>query len=236
MHLAILVTNTDDSAFADRHPRDARKFSDLVHLARPDWTTEAFIVRDGEFPDAPGRFDGLILTGSPASVHDPAPWVAQLLGLIRAAHDARRPMFGACFGHQAIAVALGGTVAANPGGWVHGSIANRVLARSAYMRDLPDPLRLYACHSEQVTALPEGAQVLMSSPGCPVAGFAVGTHIYTTQHHPEMSPDFIAALTEELADMLGPTLTAQARESLQVQSDQAEFAQSIARFFEAAHA
>ena len=35
MHIAVLVTNTDQSAFAARHPRDAEKFTVLLKGARP---------------------------------------------------------------------------------------------------------------------------------------------------------------------------------------------------------
>ena len=47
------------------------------------------------------------------------------------ANALRVPLFGACFGHQAIALALGGSVEANPGGWVFGTTATEVTARSS---------------------------------------------------------------------------------------------------------
>ena len=122
MHLAILMTNTDESAFAQAHPKDGDKFTDFIRLARPDWTTGIHGVKDGNFPDADAGFDGVIITGSPASVHSDAPWVTRLLELIRDLHAARAPILGVCFGHHAIATALGGAVARNPGGWVHGTV------------------------------------------------------------------------------------------------------------------
>ncbi len=36
MHLAPLMTNTDDSAFAQAYPKDGEKFTGLVHLVRPE--------------------------------------------------------------------------------------------------------------------------------------------------------------------------------------------------------
>lgn len=236
MHLAILMTNTDESDFAQAHPRDGEKFTDLIHLVRPGWTLEVFAVKDAEFPDDLSRFDGAMITGSPASVTGDADWIARLLDLIRAMHAARLPIFGACFGHQAIALALGGTVGRNPGGWIHGLTRNRTLSRPDWARNLPDEVRLYGSHVEQVTALPEGAVPLARSEGCDVTGFAIGDCIYTTQHHPEMTPDFIAALTEELAGDMGPDLTARARASLTERSDMKAFAETIARFFEQAAA
>lgn len=235
MHLAILMTNTDDSAFARHHPQDGEKFSDMIHLVRPDWTLEVFPVKDGVFPDSLARFDGAIITGSPASVRSGARWIEQLLDLIRAMHAARLPLFGACFGHQAIALALGGTVGPNPGGLVHGLIRNETLARPIWARDLPDEVKLYGSHGEQVTSLPGGAIPLSRSEDCPVSGFALEHSVYTTQHHPEMTAAFIAALTEEMAEELGENLDL-ARASLSDPADGQIFAESIARFFEHAAA
>ncbi|MFV0512367.1 MAG: type 1 glutamine amidotransferase [Jhaorihella sp.] len=234
MHLAILMTNTDESAFARARPGDGEKFTDLVRRVRPGWRFTVFAVKDGLFPDDAARFDGLIITGSPASVNSGSDWVARLLDLICGMVAQRVPVFGACFGHQAIALALGGTVGANPGGWVHGLVRTETLARKGWMLELPDRVNLYASHSEQVTALPGGARVLARSEGCAVAGFAIGDAVYTTQHHPEMSAGFIADLTGELAHKLGPQVTERARASLAQSADMVPFAESIARFFELA--
>lgn len=234
MHLSILMTNTDDSDFARAWPKDGERFADLIRRVRPGWTTEVFAVKDGVFPDDIARFDGAMITGSPASVLDPLAWVARLLDLIRAMDAAGLPMFGACFGHQAIALALGGAVGANPGGWVHGLVRNRIVARTGWTADLPAALSLYGSHVEQVTALPQGARVLARSEGCAIAGFAIGGRVYTTQHHPEMTAGFIAGLTEKMADDLGPEVAARARAALAGPAHGAEFAESIARFFERA--
>lgn len=236
MHLAILMTNTDESAFAKARPLDGDKFTALIRMARPGWTTEVFSVKDGVFPDDIARFDGAMITGSPASVHSGAPWVARLLDLIRDMVQLKLPLFGACFGHQAIALALGGAVGRNPGGWVHGLTRNVVQARPPWAADLPETVKLYGSHTEQVTALPKGAQVLSRSEGCTVSGFVIGDTVYTTQHHPEMTPEFISDLTDELAGDLGPQIAARARASLAERSDMGVFAESIARFFELAQA
>ncbi|MDP5218598.1 type 1 glutamine amidotransferase [Ruegeria sp. 2205SS24-7] len=234
MHLAILMTNTDESDFAQQHPKDGEKFTDLIQLSRPDWTTEVFSVKDGVFPDDLSRFDGVIITGSPASVRNDAGWTRRLLDLIRTLHGQEMPIFGACFGHQAIALALGGALDDNPEGWVHGLTPNEIIARESWMGCLPDRIHLCASHKEQVSALPEGARNLMVSTQCMTSGFAIGRHIYTTQHHPEMSAGFIAALTEDMAPILGAELAERARSSLTHMANQRDYALSIAEFFEQA--
>ncbi len=234
MHLGVLVTNTDESPFAQRHPKDGEKFPLMMRAVRPDWRFSVWQVKDGDFPDSFEGLDGVMLTGSPASVHDDADWIARLMETIRAMDRHGLPMFGACFGHQAIALALGGAVGRNPGGYVHGLTHSRLTHPAPWMADLPDPVRLYGSHVEQVTALPPGARATSASEDCPVAGFVRGDRIYTTQHHPEMTPGFIAALTDELAGYLGPDVTARARASLSEPADGRAFADSIARFFDTA--
>lgn len=231
MHLAILMTNTDESDFAARHPKDGKKFTDLIHMARPGWQVSVFSVKDGAFPSDIATFDGALITGSPASVRDDLPWIPPLMDLIRDMHARKQPLFGACFGHQAVALALGGALGDNPCGWVQGLTLNALQNTPAWARELPNPLRLYGSHKECVTALPQVAVPTASSNGM-IAGFTVGRHIWTTQHHPEMSHGFITALTKEMQGILPKEVYAQAMESLADRSDQARFAEAMARFFE----
>lgn len=231
MHLAILVTNTDKSTFAANHPSDGEKFTHLIQLARPDWRTSVFQVHEGVFPPDFKEFDGAMITGSPASTRSGLPWIAPLLALIREMDQARIPLFGACFGHQAIALALGGHVVRNPTGWVHGLTRNQMSGLLPWGQELPPEVKLYGSHSECVDRIPSQAQEVARSNGMN-AGFSIGHHIWTTQHHPEMSPAFIAALTNEMQQDLGSALYANALRSLDESADQASFAEALARFFE----
>jgi GMP synthase-like glutamine amidotransferase len=226
MDIAVLMTNTDDSAFAANHPKDGEKFTAMLRAARPEWQVTVYAVKDGEFPAEGAQFDGWLIGGSPASVHDAASWIPRLFSLITRLVREGQPIFGACFGHQAIAMALGGTVGPNPGGWVFG-------LTETMLEDAP--IRLYGCHSEQVLSLPEGAIVLGGSAECPVGSFAIGRRVMTTQYHPEMSHDFITALVEEYAPNLPPQIANSARASLAQTAESPRIAERIARFFEIAN-
>ena len=232
MHIAILVTNTDVSAFARRHPGDGEKFAQLLKPYRKHWKFTAFSVKDDVFPESLAEFDGAIITGSPASVHDDAPWIPRLLDLIRQAADSGFPLFGACFGHQAIAMALGGAVGKNPGGWVFGRVDTAITSPAPWLEGAPAPLSLYAAHSEQVTHLPDGARVLGGTPDCPIGSFALGDRIWTTQYHPEMTPAFISELVEEYDGKLPDGVIAAARASLHRQAEQEKISRWIIAFFE----
>lgn len=232
MHVAILVTNTDDSAFAARHPSDRERFIDLIRPLRPHWQVTAFDLPSGEFPADLTAYDGFIIGGSPASVNDDAPWIARLLQAVPQIVALGRPLFGACFGHQAIAVALGGTVTHNPGGWVFGVTETVVTAPPAWMD--AGPIRLNAAHFEQVTVLPAGAEVPGGNADC-VAGFLRwGNKVFTTQYHPEITHEFMAALVEEYAHKVPAGVAVKAGQSLSHPADAARMAAWIIGFFEQA--
>lgn len=223
MHIALLMTNTDESEFAQARPKDGEKFTTMIHSVRPEWDVTVFPVKDGVFPPEGARFDGWVIGGSPASVHDKDPWVGELFDLIRKLVAEGQPVFGACFGHQAIALALGGDVDKNPGGWVFGLVETEIEGV---------PMKLYGSHFEQVVALPPDAVVLGGNPDCPVGSFAIPGRVMTTQYHPEMSHGFITDLVEEYADALPPEVVARARGSLEVKADSGVIAERIAQFFE----
>lgn len=225
VHIAVLMTNTDESDFAQQHPKDGEKFAAMLRSVRPGWQVSSFAVKDGIFPADDARFDGWLITGSPASVHDAASWIDRLKALIRRIEAARQPLFGACFGHQAIAEALGGAVGDNPGGWVFGVTDTEMEGQ---------PIRLCAAHVQQVLRLPDGARLTGGNGDCPIGSFAIGTHVLTTQYHPEMTPAFIRALVAEYAGHLPAPVAAAARASLARPADSARIAERIARFFETA--
>jgi GMP synthase-like glutamine amidotransferase len=233
MHIAVLATNTDYSAFAARHPRDVEKFRVLLHGVRPEWKVTAFDLPRGEFPTELQGFDGFLIGGSPSSVHDEDPWIERLFTLIRAAHAAGVPLAGACFGHQAIAKALGGAVGRNPGPFVLGTAETLVTSPAPWMEPVAR-FRLAAAHGEQVLRLPPGAEVVGITPGCKAACYRIGGTVFATQYHPEMTPDFVAALVEEFAPKFPAEVGETARASLLHGTEGPRFAEWIARFFEQA--
>jgi GMP synthase-like glutamine amidotransferase len=232
LHIGILMANTDVSAFSERHPEDGEKFTALLKPLRPDWTFTTVMVRDGVFPADAGDFDGYIITGSPASANGSDPWIARLLAFIREIDKQRIPTVGCCFGHQAIATALGGSVEKSAKGWGLGAADTHYTAQEPWMLPSRQTLRLHAAHGEQVVKLPPRAVLLGGDGSCPIGAFKVGAHIMTTEFHPEMTPDFIAALVTELDGTLdGPTI-ARARAELARPAESAVFAEWMVRFLE----
>lgn len=139
-------------------------------------------------------------------------------------------MFGACFGHQAIALALGGTVERDTNGWTFG-LVEMTVADAPDWYSGPNEVFQYGAHIDQVTILPKGAQRIFVTTHCRNAGFTMQNRVYTTQNHPEMTLQFMAALSEEYAPKIGPEVATKAQESLKRTADTDLFAASIAQFF-----
>jgi GMP synthase-like glutamine amidotransferase len=230
--IGILVTNTDRSDFARSHDDDGVKFTALMQSARPDWSYRAYDCTIGQFPETVDQCDGYIIGGSPASVNDDAAWIGTLCAFIRKFDSVKTPVVGCCFGHQAIAKALGGTVGKNPGGWGFGVAATRMQRTEAWMTPAKSAIQLYAAHSEQVTKLPQQAIVLGGDAFCPAGSFRIGDHFLTTQYHPEMTKDFFVALTHAFETYIGSEVAENAREQAQTETDDKVFAQWMANFLE----
>jgi GMP synthase-like glutamine amidotransferase len=233
LRLAVLLTNNDTSPFAAHFPNDGQKVVQLLQPLRPDWTYEVVSVKDGVLPESPEAFDGYVITGSPASVNDDSlPWVGPLLDFIRAVHAARQPLIGLCFGHQAVARALGGQVARSAAGWGLGSAPTHWSAFRPWMQPAQSTTTLMAAHNEQVTRMPEGAECLGGSDFCPIGSMQIGQHIWTTQFHPEMPLVFMQALLGFLADKLDADTLARAHASLANAADVPLYGQWMVQFFE----
>ncbi len=231
MKIAILITCNDQSEFVARHPDDGEKFISLLAPVRPDWEFVPVPVRDNVIPQRADEYDGYIICGSSASVHDSHEWVENLLEFIRSIHELRIPVFGCCFGHQAIALALEGEVSDNNAGWLVGTETMRIVRKDPWFPADAERIQLYSAHQERVTSLPPGARILGTSPFCPVASLAIGDHVFTTQFHPEMTRPYVEEMIEEMADELGDRIDA-ARVMASRDAEGSRFAHWIAHFLE----
>ncbi len=144
----------------------------------------------GEFPQDLNECDGWIVTGSPSSAYESQEWIAHLELLIRAIDQAEVPLVGICFGHQLIAQALGGVVVKADAGWGVGVDSYQPSAAGQMVLG-SEPVRLHIIHQDQVTQLPELAEVLAGSAFCQYGVLRYGPHIFTVQAHPEFSREYM---------------------------------------------
>ena len=123
----------------------------------------------------------VVLSGGPSSVYaDGAPQVDPAL------FDAGVPVFGICYGFQAMAAALDGRVA-QTGLSEFGRTPARVADPGALLAELPAEVNTWMSHGDAVTAAPAGFRTLASTVGAPVAAFEnIERRLAGVQWHPEV--------------------------------------------------
>ncbi|SBS77372.1 GMP synthetase (glutamine aminotransferase) [uncultured Mycobacterium sp.] len=151
-----------------RRVREARVFSEVIpHTA----TVEEIKAKD---PQA------IVLSGGPSSVYaEGAPQ------LDPAVFDLDVPVFGICYGFQAMAQALGGTVA-RTGTSEYGRTELEVVGGELHS-GLPGTQPVWMSHGDAVTSAPAGFEVVAVSAGAPVAAFEDrARRLAGVQYHPEV--------------------------------------------------
>ncbi|WP_428820802.1 glutamine-hydrolyzing GMP synthase [Microbulbifer sp. MCCC 1A16149] len=133
---------------------------------------------------------GIILAGGPESVPEEgsprAPQAVFELGV---------PVLGICYGMQTMAHQLGGAV---QGSDVRefGYAQVKVEGKSALLHDISDHLDesgsalldVWMSHGDKVVKMPEGFELMASTPSCPIAGmYNAEKNFFGVQFHPEVT-------------------------------------------------
>ncbi|HSE71574.1 MAG TPA: glutamine-hydrolyzing GMP synthase, partial [Nocardioidaceae bacterium] len=152
-----------------RRVREARVYSEIV----PHTTPVADLLAR--------RPKAIILSGGPSSVYEPgAPAVSSEI------FSAGVPVFGMCYGFQAMALALGGEVR-RTGVSEYGRTPVSVTEAGTLLSDVPTAHRVWMSHGDSVVAAPEGFTALATSAGSPVAAFEdLDRRLAGVQWHPEV--------------------------------------------------
>ena len=224
MKIGILRTGHVVPELAEEHGEYPDMFRQL--LAGRGFTFQTWSVIDNAFPPSPDDADGWLVTGSRFSVNDDLPWIRKLEDFLRRCYSASSPVVGICFGHQALAKALGGQVELAAEGWGVG--------QSCF--DTKDgPIKLNCFHQDQVTVPPPDAEVIGSSPFCRYAMLAYGDKGLSVQPHPEFSEKFLLDLIEARGVGLIPAeILERARAELDNSAEGERVAEAITAFFHAA--
>ena len=171
MHDTVLVVDfgAQYAQLIARRVREARVYSEIVPHTMP---VGDILARQ---PKA------IILSGGPASVYaDGAPAVDASL------FEVGLPAFGICYGFQAMAQALDGTVA-RTGLSEFGRATVTIDTPGTLLAGLPSANTVWMSHGDAVTEAPRGFTVLASSPGSPVAAFEhPERRLAGVQWHPEV--------------------------------------------------
>ena len=154
-----------------RRVREAHVYSEIV-------------AHDATAADlAKRRPAGLILSGGPASVYeDGAPSVDP--GLF----DMGVPVLGICYGHQLMARALGGEVAATGQREYGGTAMSVERPGGVLLADLAAEEQVWMSHGDAVTRAPEGFRVTARTEQIPIAAMEDPERgLFAVQFHPEVT-------------------------------------------------
>jgi GMP synthase-like glutamine amidotransferase len=190
-------------------------------------------IKGEDLPD-PADLDAILITGSANGVYDTVPWMAPLMDFIRQTANAHTPMVGICFGHQAIAEAMGGHAAKSDKGWALGRHAYELAAHPDWMADKARrKFSLFASHQDQVLKQPPDTCVIARSDFTPYAGLEyTAAPIISFQGHPEIEDDLAIAMIGVREGLTHSQAEADtSRASLQAPHDSPLVGEWLARFY-----
>ena len=156
-----------------RRVRDDKVYAEIVPYNK---------ITPGEIKDRGYR--GIIFTGGPNSVYDPAS-----PHFDPAVLDLGIPVLGICYGHQLTAYMAGGSIASAGETSEYGKITLKVTDKGCpIFKGVPDESVCWMSHTDQVTVIPEGFAVTASTDVCRCAAISCdGKKIYSVQFHPEVT-------------------------------------------------
>jgi len=152
-----------------------------------------FDVTAGDLPPD-FDYDAVVVTGSRSSVYQDDPWIDDLLDWIETAADRGLPILGVCYGHQALAAALGGRVESMDD-YELGYREVQVVADDPLFKGVETPFTAFETHSDRVADLPPGATLLAENDRG-VQAFRHGD-CWGVQFHPEYDRASAEAVTRE---------------------------------------
>ena len=140
------------------------------------------ILPYNKFPKDDPSVIGVILSGSPYSVHDPEAFsvdLSQFLG--------RRPVLGICYGAQFLSHTLGGKVEKADSREYGRAHLETVDTDNPLFRGFDEGSQVWMSHGDTITAIPQGFKTIASTRDVRQAAYAsVEKPVWAVQFHPEV--------------------------------------------------
>ncbi|WAJ35893.1 amidotransferase [Pseudomonas sp. GOM7] len=187
-------------------------------------------VVEGHYPPDSEHFDAYLVTGSKADSFGSDPWIQKLKEYLLDRYQRGHKLLGICFGHQLLALLLGGKAERAEQGWGVGVHNYRIASQPQWMEPALDSLQLLISHQDQVTRLPENATLLATSDFCPNAAYHIGDQVLCFQGHPEFVHDYSRALLDLRQQHLGDKIYQSGIDSLHQEQQGSTVAQWMMRF------
>jgi GMP synthase-like glutamine amidotransferase len=153
----------------------------------------------GELPGDLSECEAWVITGSRHDANGSDPWLLGLHRFIRALHEQHARAVGVCFGHQAVAHALGGQVE-RADQWKAGPHLLTVGATAWFGSA---EVQIHAMHRDEVTRLPEGCRSVGEGDTARYPIYLAGDNLLCIQDHPEFDDGYTAALVRARRERMG---------------------------------
>ena len=139
------------------------------------------ILPYNKFPKDDPSVIGVILSGSPYSVHDPEAFKVDLSQFI-----GRIPVLGICYGAQFISHTLGGKVEKADSREYGRAHLETINLYNPLFKGFDRGSQVWMSHGDTITAIPEGFEVIGSTKDVKNAAFWNQKDIWAVQFHPEV--------------------------------------------------
>ncbi len=139
------------------------------------------ILPYNKFPKDDPSVIGVILSGSPYSVHDPEAFKVDLSQFI-----GRIPVLGICYGAQFISHTLGGKVEKADSREYGRAHLETINLYNPLFKGFDRGSQVWMSHGDTITAIPEGFEVIGSTHDVKNAAFWNQKDIWAVQFHPEV--------------------------------------------------
>lgn len=188
----LLISTRDQAQVVESEYEMFHRLSGLSTGQLIQWRLDQRPLEDLEL----GHFSGIILCGSPYDSLLPTEQKsatqlrveAELSDLLDDLVVADFPFLGVCYGV--------GTLLGHQGGVISTKYAEEISAPTIALTEagrqdpitagMPQVFQAYVGHKEACEVMPAHAQLLATTPSCPVQLFKVRNNLYGTQFHPEL--------------------------------------------------
>ncbi|MCQ2199998.1 MAG: hypothetical protein MJZ19_09810 [Paludibacteraceae bacterium] len=215
MKINILLCDTFPGLLPDFIPSYVSMFEKLFLSVNSSFEFRVYNSFNNEFPKRICRNELYLITGSNNGVYEDIEWIKSLLEWIRNANARNGKIIGICFGHQAVAQALGGKVEKAECGWGFGERTSHIEGEGVAHFFPTNKIRLLYNHHDQVTQKPESARIIAYSDFCKYDILAYGSNIISFQGHPEYTVEYSKHLLEKHSNGEEASVRIKAKETLE---------------------